>query len=32
MKPALVTCSILLGGFLTLWVICALVMEVQSCH
>jgi len=30
MKPALITCSILLGGFLLLWAGCYLVMQCQG--
>jgi hypothetical protein len=32
MKPLILCASILLGGFLSLWAICALIIEVQSCH
>lgn len=30
MKPAIVFCSILFGGFLALWAICALVIQCQE--
>ena len=29
-KPLILTCSILLGGFLALWAVCLLVMQVQG--
>jgi hypothetical protein len=29
-KPLILTCSILLGGFLALWAVCVLVMQVQG--
>lgn len=32
MRPAIIFCSILFGGFLALRAVCFLVMQVQSCH
>jgi len=30
MKPAIIGCSIILGGVLALWVVCELVMQCQG--